>query len=40
VPLLDGREAVGGRPSAYVCKNFTCARPVGDPAELEALLAT
>ncbi len=40
VPLLAGREAVDGRPSAYVCENFTCARPVGEPAALEALLAT
>ena len=40
VPLLAGREAVDGRPSAYVCENFTCARPVAGPDELEALLAT
>ncbi|MFM8560643.1 MAG: thioredoxin domain-containing protein [Solirubrobacterales bacterium] len=40
VPLLAGRDAVDGRPSAYVCEDFTCARPVGDAAELEALLAT
>ena len=40
VPLLAGREAVNGRASAYVCENFTCARPVGEPAELEELLAT
>ncbi|MFM8883186.1 MAG: thioredoxin domain-containing protein, partial [Solirubrobacterales bacterium] len=36
VPLLAGRDAVDGRPSAYVCEDFTCARPVGDAAELEA----
>ncbi|MFM9139659.1 MAG: thioredoxin domain-containing protein, partial [Solirubrobacterales bacterium] len=40
VPLLAGRDAVDGRPSASVCEDFTCARPVGDAAELEALLAT
>ena len=40
VALLEGREAVGGRPSAYVCEGFTCARPVHSPAELEELLAT
>jgi uncharacterized protein YyaL (SSP411 family) len=34
VPLLEGRE----QPGAYVCENFTCKRPVSDPAELEELL--
>jgi uncharacterized protein len=35
VPLLAGRDQAG----AYVCENFTCKRPVSDPAELEELLA-
>jgi uncharacterized protein YyaL (SSP411 family) len=35
VPLLQGREV----PGAYVCENFTCRRPVSEPAELEELLA-
>ena len=35
VPLLSGREA----PGAYVCENFTCKRPVTEPAELEELLS-
>ena len=35
VPLLEGRE----QPGAYVCENFTCKRPVTEPAELEELLA-
>jgi uncharacterized protein YyaL (SSP411 family) len=34
VPLLEGRDA----PGAYVCENFTCKRPVSEPAELEELL--
>jgi uncharacterized protein len=38
VPLLADRTPVDGRAAAYVCENFTCRRPVTDPAELSALL--
>jgi len=34
VPLLAGRDAVDGRPAAYVCRGFVCERPVTDPAGL------
>ena len=37
-PLLHDRPRVGGRPAAYVCRDFACERPVTDPADLGALL--
>ena len=40
IPLLEGRTALEGRPAAYVCENFTCRRPVSQPAELDALLGS
>jgi uncharacterized protein YyaL (SSP411 family) len=38
VPLLRERSMIGGRPTAYVCENYACLRPVSDPAELAAQL--
>jgi uncharacterized protein YyaL (SSP411 family) len=28
IPLLEGRDLVGGRAAAYVCRNMVCERPV------------
>ncbi len=38
VPLLEGREAVDGKATVYVCENFVCQRPVTEVEELKQLL--
>jgi len=38
IPLLAGREPLGGRATAAVCYNFTCRLPVTDPQALRAQL--
>jgi uncharacterized protein YyaL (SSP411 family) len=34
ITLLEEREMVGGAPTAYVCRNYTCQAPTTDPEEL------
>ena len=34
--LFEGRGAVNGQPTAYLCRDFTCRLPVTDPAQLMA----
>jgi uncharacterized protein YyaL (SSP411 family) len=34
IPLLDGRGAVDGMATAYVCRNYACELPVTDAAAL------
>jgi uncharacterized protein YyaL (SSP411 family) len=36
--LMQQRNAVDGRPAAYVCEHFACQRPVTEPADLAASL--
>jgi hypothetical protein len=39
IPLLADRPLVGGRPTAYVCRGFTCRLPVTDAEALREQLA-
>jgi uncharacterized protein YyaL (SSP411 family) len=39
VPLLQARFALGGLPTAFVCRGFACRQPVTEPEALAALLA-
>ena len=34
IPLLAGRTAIDGKPTAYVCENYVCGLPTTDPGEL------
>jgi uncharacterized protein len=38
-PLLEGKEPIGGRTTAFVCEHYACQRPTSDPNELERQLA-
>jgi uncharacterized protein len=40
VPLLEHRPLIDGRPTAYVCRHFTCAAPTTDLATLAATLGS
>ena len=40
VPLLEDRDRVDGKPTAYVCENYACSFPVTEPAALAAQLAS
>jgi hypothetical protein len=30
LPVLEGREPRDGKPTAYVCRDFTCSAPIHD----------
>jgi uncharacterized protein YyaL (SSP411 family) len=37
-PLLHGKSQIDGKPTVYVCQNFTCSAPVTSRQELKPLL--
>ena len=37
-PLLENRSLLDGKPTAYVCRNFVCQKPVTSPEELSEQL--
>jgi hypothetical protein len=37
-PLLAAKQAIDGRPTAYVCENYACQKPVTSASELATLL--
>jgi len=34
IPLFESKTRIGGAAAVYVCRDFTCRRPVTDPADL------
>jgi len=38
IPLLEARTTIGGRPTAFVCRDFSCRLPVTDPEALRRQL--
>ncbi len=39
-PLLKGRPAVSGKPTLYICRNYTCRQPITDPRSVAEALQT
>ena len=39
IPLLQDRQRINGRATAYVCRNYVCNLPVNEPGELARQLA-
>jgi uncharacterized protein YyaL (SSP411 family) len=37
-PLLVGKTQIDGKPTVYICENFTCSAPVTNRGELQMIL--
>ena len=35
IPLLENRKAIDGKPTAYVCENFVCEKPITNSSEFK-----
>jgi len=40
IPFLSGKVPVSGKPTAYICTNYTCKKPVTDSEEVRRILST
>jgi uncharacterized protein YyaL (SSP411 family) len=38
-PLAEGKKAIEGRATAYICQNYSCKKPITDPEELKSALS-
>jgi uncharacterized protein YyaL (SSP411 family) len=38
LPLVEGKSVVPGKAALYVCRNFTCQKPITDPADVPSAL--
>ena len=38
-PLAEGKKAIGGKATAYICQNYACKKPITDPEELKSALS-
>ncbi len=38
LPLIKDRLAVSGKPTLYICRNYTCRQPITDPRSVEEAL--
>ena len=38
LPLLQGKPVIPGQPALYICRNFSCQRPVTDPQAVSVAL--
>ncbi len=38
IPLLHGKKAIDGKPTAYVCENYVCSQPTTERSVFETLL--
>src|SRR5437867_1549179 len=38
-PLAEGKKALGGKATAYICQNYTCKKPITETEELKSALS-